>query len=396
MASSPHGGANGALLGAPSASKERRSHAALATFFLAILALENTASMLARRYAVGVLKLQFSKNAVLAVNELMKMGFSVAMEAKRIRKGSRDGVSPRRHPILGSGRPGGLRAHLRRVARHSPRMAVPAVVYLVVNLISYPALERINASVFTAISQLKVLATAFFAVVMLGTPVSLRKWRTLTVMVLGVTLVSWGSAPRSVEAKSVEARGPGGTSSEYAFGVACAGAQTMLSGFGSIYFELVLKRRGRGVGSSEDGSAKGNQVGLEIMRHQERPFSVWDRNIQLALYSAAMYVPMAWLETGGNVFRGWTPLVWGIACLHASGGILVALSVLYSSSVTKTVAVCASLALTAVLGNRFFDAPLDGVVALGCGIVILSVFGYRDDCDVDETLERIRTERIAS
>jgi hypothetical protein len=35
-------------------------------------------------------------------------------------------------------------------------MAVPAVVYLVVNLISYPALERINASVFTAISQLKV------------------------------------------------------------------------------------------------------------------------------------------------------------------------------------------------------------------------------------------------
>jgi len=40
-------------------------------------------------------------------------------------------------------------------------MAVPAVVYLVVNLISYPALERINASVFTAVSQLKVLTVQY-------------------------------------------------------------------------------------------------------------------------------------------------------------------------------------------------------------------------------------------
>jgi hypothetical protein len=50
---------------------------------------------------------------------------------------------------------GGRRAHLKRVVLSSRPMAVPAVVYLVVNLISYPALERINASVFTAISQLK-------------------------------------------------------------------------------------------------------------------------------------------------------------------------------------------------------------------------------------------------
>ena len=47
--------------------------------FLSLLAVENTASMLARRYAVGVIHLKFSKNAVLAMNELMKMAFSIAM-----------------------------------------------------------------------------------------------------------------------------------------------------------------------------------------------------------------------------------------------------------------------------------------------------------------------------
>ena len=27
-------------------------------------------------------------------------------------------------------------------------------------------------------------------------------------------------------------------------------------------------------------------------------FSVWDRNIQLALYSIGIYLPIAWFETG--------------------------------------------------------------------------------------------------
>ena len=377
LASSPHvSGANGALLRSTSTSKDRRDHAVLAAFFLAILAVENTASMLARRYAVGVLKLQFSKNAVLAVNELMKLAFSVAMEAKRTREGARDGVSPRRHSILGRETPGGLRAHLRRVVRHSPRMAVPALVYLVVNLISYPALERINASVFTAISQLKVLATAFFTVVMLGTPVSLRKWRTLTVMVLGVTLVSWESAPTTTRVDGGSGRA--GVTADYLFGVACAGAQTMLSGFGSVYFELLLKR-----------GVEPRHAAMEAPA-TEPQFSVWDRNVQLALWSIALYLPAAWLETSGDVLRGWTPLVWAIAMLHASGGVLVALSVLYSSSVTKTVAVCASLVLTAALGSAFFGAPLNGPIALGCGVVILSVFAYSDDCELEETLAKLR------
>jgi hypothetical protein len=80
-------------------------------------------------------------------------------------------------------------------------------------------------------------------------------------------------------------------------------------------------------------------------------FTVWDRNIQLAIYSICIYLPCACYETQGNVLVGWTPLVWLIASLHAAGGILVALSVLYSNSITKTVAVCGSLVFTTVLGK---------------------------------------------
>ena len=70
-----------------------------------------------------------------------------------------------------------------------------------------------------------------------------------------------------------------------------------------------------------------------------------------------------------------------------------ALAVLYTSSITKTVAVCASLVLTTVMGYVFFEAPLNGPILLGCFVVVLTVFGYRDDCHVDDELGRLRSER---
>ena len=91
-------------LSATTSSTVAKRNAFLAALFLAILAVENTASMLARRYAVGVIKLQFSKNAVLAVNELMKMGFSVMMTARHIQSSS---TSPRNFGARGRGRASG-------------------------------------------------------------------------------------------------------------------------------------------------------------------------------------------------------------------------------------------------------------------------------------------------
>jgi drug/metabolite transporter (DMT)-like permease len=113
---------------------------------------------------------------------------------------------------------------------------------------------------------------------------------------------------------------------------------------------------------------------------------VWDRNIQLALCSILIYTPISVYETKGNLFQGWTFLVVVIAALHALGGILVALSVLYSSSVTKTVAVCAALVLTTVMGHILFFEPLNGPILLGCAMVIVSVWAYKDDAIVESKL----------
>ena len=59
----------------------------LAAFFLVALTLENTGSMLARRYAVGVLQLDFSNNVVLCANEFMKLAFSIFMKYQKMSLG---------------------------------------------------------------------------------------------------------------------------------------------------------------------------------------------------------------------------------------------------------------------------------------------------------------------
>ena len=86
-----------------------------------------------------------------------------------------------------------------------------------------------------------MLATALFAVLMLKTEVSARKWRTLSMMVLGVTLVSLENAPDSHVSHSHTNLHEWGEliSVDYVVGIALATVQTLLSGFGAIYFEKV-------------------------------------------------------------------------------------------------------------------------------------------------------------
>ena len=135
------------------------------------------------------------------------------------------------------------------------------------------------------------------------------------------------------------------------------------------------------------------------------------------------------LPTGGlHIFSGFSPLVLFISLLHATGGILVALSVLYTSSVTKampcslfvlfawpshcvhgcacdvffhasayfsslftlqqTVAVCGALVLTTVAESFAFGGPLSGNTVIGCLVVVLTITQYKENCRQEEAAKR--------
>jgi UDP-sugar transporter A1/2/3 len=86
-----------------------------------------------------------------------------------------------------------------------------------------------------------------------------RKWRALATLFLGVVLISNEAFPKSANATAAHAL----ALKDFLVGMFAAGGDVLLSGFASIYFEMVLKSK-------------------------TETFSVWDRNIQLSFWSALM------------------------------------------------------------------------------------------------------------
>jgi len=205
---------------------------------------------------------------------------------------------------------------------------------------------------------LKILTTAFFAVILLGRNISLTKWRALFLLVLGCVLVAspafntaYGCEEKSNKViKSV-------STIEYIFGVLAVLVMVSTSGYSSIYFEGMLKNPG------------------------ER-LTIWERNFQLALYSCLLLLGMSLFEysndpTGSTgMFQGWTITTVLLAFISALGGLLFAATLKYADAILKTLATSASIVMSTYLGYYLLNGPLDTFVSIGAISTILAIFNY--------------------
>lgn len=324
---------------------------------LSSLALVDCAITISRRVALSVDGFVIHKSAVLLFNEVLKFTFSLFQVIRS---------STERQEYS-------LRKYFVCFLRGSFQLAPICLLYLLANLVSYTALQRIPASVFAAISQLKVLTTAFFTAAILHNKISVRRWRTLAVMTLAVMIVTLSSKPleqdtmKEVNESQSHMQGISPNLTSYCFGVALAFVQTVFTGFACVILELRLK----------ETASNSETHACSIVQ------DIWDRNLQLSTCSILIYFPLALLETSGDITRDWSPIASLISVLHAVGGILVALSIIHASSISKTVAVCVGLTLTSLLGGAYGDSQPDSLCLLACAIVALAILGYRDDIDLE-------------
>ena len=260
----------------------------------ALLALQNSSYTLLRRYGHGVLKEAASSQSILAVGEMMKAGFCMYMvlKSRPSRGRGRDGretgeVETREEP------PTSIGDVAKRLAFTSAPMAVPAFIFLAMNLLSFVSLHRISASAFTLIQQSKLIATAVLSRVVLGKELSQARWRALFTLLCAVLIICFETRPSAREAqKCAESPSSGGggvggaghgrelaasssaaaaaerasatlRAAEYVVGVSAVSLEAILSGFSNVYFERVLK---------------------------STSLSLWERNVQLAGYSLCIYV----------------------------------------------------------------------------------------------------------
>jgi len=332
----------------------------LRTSILLAVCIQNAGYTLIRKYST--MTENVSPKEILLVGEIIKIciaGYLLLDNAEtRAEDTSAQGTGVKR---------------LRWLVDHSGKMFVLAMIYAAMNILSFVALQYIGAGEFTICAQLKILSTAGFSVLVLGTSLSWTKWRALSQLVLGCVLVASPNFTAQGQGEA-DATLAGGNSKAFLqlLGYGAVLTEVLLSGFASIYFERVVKST------------------TEVV-------TIWERNFQLAIYSMAVYVVyiMYDVHSGArtSVGTGWTFLTFGVSLFGAVGGLLVAATLKYADSILKTMAAAGAIVLSTVLGHLWMDGPFGLIVCIGAVTTIISIMNYSWDSTESVTVSNVASKQ---
>ena len=240
------------------------------------------------------------------------------------------------------------------------KLAVPAALYTLQNTLQYVAVSNLDAATFQVTYQLKILTTAIFSVLMLGRTLSPRRWASLLILVIGVSIVQFphsSTAPAGLGASkgptSRTAAQLGKRSASYEgienddvvlvpqmnakVGLAAVMIACTLSGLAGVSFEKTLK---------ESSPMK---------------TSLWVRNCQLSFWSLfpSLFLGVLWVDgekiAKTGFFAGYNWVVWAAILFQASGGVIVALVINYADNIAKNFATSISIIISCLASYFFFD-----------------------------------------
>ncbi|KAJ3167445.1 hypothetical protein HDU88_002367 [Geranomyces variabilis] len=220
-------------------------------------------------------------------------------------------------------------------------LTVPALLYPLQNALNYMAVSQLPAVVFQTVNQTKILMAAVFSILLLKTGPTARQWVALLLLMTGVIV----SEARSSRPESVN----------YLFGILAALGATMLSGFTGVYLERFLT---------------GSKV------------SLWTRNAQLGIYSAAVSLVIgvglldSQLDPPPRFFENFNAWTYAAISLQAVSGLAVAVVLRYTGSIMKNFASSLAIVLTAILSHFASGFELGLHFALGTGLIFIATWLY--------------------
>ncbi|KJZ73787.1 hypothetical protein HIM_06905 [Hirsutella minnesotensis 3608] len=277
------------------------------------------------------------------------------------------------------------------------KLILPAVFYTLQNLLQYVAVENLDPVHFQVLYQVKILTTAIFSVVLLRRHLGGKRWVSLIVLTIGVSIVSLPSPESAVDAlllhgmpdhyfpRSKHELGQASTADlspeshltkrsatyegiandlpppdplmNYSVGATSAVVAAVVSGLAGVYFEKLLK---------------------ESSSHT----SVWIRNIQLSFYSiiAATIGGVMWQDGSGirehGFFEGYNWVVWTAIGLQAAGGLIASIVIRDSDNIVKNFATSISIVISFVVSVWIFKFNVTVTFLIGTSLVLLATYIY--------------------
>ena len=239
----------------------------------------------------------------------------------------------------------------------------------------YLAIYNLDAAVFQVTYQAKILTTALFSVILLGKKLSCRKVIGLLVLTLGVSLVQLDKVEENASKSYQEQKRWVGVLA--VLGACCT------SGFGGVYFELVLKPRQ----NSDSGTP---------------PPSVWAKNVQLSMFALMIALITAFIKDHKAIlqngfFQGYSPLVVLVITLEAGGGLVVAAVIKYADNILKSFATAVSIVTSTIVSMVVFGFVISQLFIGGSLLVFIAIYMYQMAPDPPTRTEQLpsQTSEIA-
>jgi len=229
---------------------------------------------------------------------------------------------------------------------------LPALLYVVQSNLLFFASKRLPPVIYIVCTQMKIVTSAGFSRLILGTTLKGPQHISLVFLVLGIVLI---------QTKDFDLRSTKGEKERPA-GFLAALVASLTSGLAGVVLEKLYK----------DPSVS------KDLKH-----TVWTRNIQLSLISIPFAISGVYMQAreqvyAGNFFDGYDHMVWGVIILQATGGIITAFVLKFADVIMKCIAISISICCCAaysVWTNELLITPtfVSGALLVIASVVVFSL-----------------------
>mmetsp|Transcript_25638 Transcript_25638/g.52495 ORF Transcript_25638/g.52495 Transcript_25638/m.52495 type:complete len:415 (-) Transcript_25638:96-1340(-) len=238
-------------------------------------------------------------------------------------------------------------------------LAVPAAAYSLQMSLEYVALANIDAATFSVLVQMKLLATASFAAIVLRKKLKRVQVISLVLLTAGVMLCNFA---KMLTGEGKDGEGHDENDSNRLRGITATLGIALSSGFASVYTEKVIK-------------------GQRNRSQRRGEYSLAYTQVQLAIVSLIIMGVYATIEDFKDiVVKGLFHNFNGPAFLSifnsSIGGLIVAAVLKFADAVLKGYATAISVVMTGVLSMILFGTQLNTLYFLGIVNVVCAVLLY--------------------
>ncbi|KAM4087914.1 hypothetical protein ACB094_07G031800 [Castanea mollissima] len=217
---------------------------------------------------------------------------------------------------------------------------IPALLYLVKNLLQYYILEHVDAPVYQILKNLNIISTGVLYRIILKKKLSNLQWAAFIQLCTGCSITQLKANSDAVSQTSVK-------------GWVMVIVMALVSGFAGVYTEAILKKR------------PSRNINVQ---------NFWLYIFGMVFNAVAIVIEDFDMVLNGRFFHGYSYITVLMILNHALSGLAVSMVMKYANNIVKVYSTSVAMIFTAVISYFLFGFHLTYAFGFGSVTVVISVY----------------------